>query len=82
MTRAEASCTRLRRVLQADDAVWRYLLQHQAVGYTGVELARPEGATWKEAIRFAIDLPTRLVCVSSTAKVSHTSAKPNVIAQT
>ena len=46
VTRAEASCTRFRRALQADNAVWCHLLQHQAaVGYAGVELAPPEGST-------------------------------------
>lgn len=59
IARAERSCSALRR---SCGGVWRRVLQQHKLGYEGVELVEPTGASWKELLEAAIAQPVRLVC--------------------
>ena len=59
IARAERSCSALRR---SCGGVWRRMLQQHKLGYEGVELVEPTGASWKELLEAAVAQPVRLVC--------------------
>ena len=59
VARAERSCSAARR---SCGGVWRRMLQQHKLGYEGVELVEPTGASWKELLEAAMAQPVRFVC--------------------
>ena len=59
VARAERSCKAVRR---SCGGVWRRMLQQHKLGYEGVELVEPTGASWKQLLEAAMAQPVRLDC--------------------
>ena len=59
VARAERSC---KAVWRSCGGLWRRMLQQHKLGYEGVELVEPTGASWKQLLEAAMAQPVRLDC--------------------
>ena len=59
VARAERSC---KAVWRSCSGLWRRMLQQHKLGYEGVELVEPTGASWKQLLEAAMAQPVRLDC--------------------